>query len=155
MLLCVNSSVVFLRQGDPSERQGELNFSLEYDYATQTLKLKIIQVRALRFPSYTLNEKHVGKENSKLKAIHLAVQENRLYLYRLTPPFLRFATSLPSPFFPFPSGSSPLIPPWRQGARPPSPVSSYLPFLSRRFPLPLLQIEQSRMCRKRRRVRTT
>ncbi len=72
--------MVFLRQGDPSERQGELNFSLEYDYATQTLKLKIIQVRALHFPSYTLSEKHVGKENSKLKAIHLAVQENRLYL---------------------------------------------------------------------------
>jgi hypothetical protein len=35
---------MYTDQGDPSEKCGELNFSLEYDYATQTLKLKIIQV---------------------------------------------------------------------------------------------------------------
>ena len=35
---------MYIDQGDPSEKQGELNFSLDYDYASQTLKLKIIQV---------------------------------------------------------------------------------------------------------------
>jgi len=37
---------MYADQGDPSEKCGDLNFSLEYDYATQTLKLKIIQVSA-------------------------------------------------------------------------------------------------------------
>lgn len=31
--------------GDPTEKCGELNFALDYDFATQTLKLKMIQVR--------------------------------------------------------------------------------------------------------------
>ena len=31
-------------EGEPSERCGEINFGLEYDFGTQTLKLKIIQV---------------------------------------------------------------------------------------------------------------
>ena len=31
-------------QGEPSEKCGEINFSLDYDFNTQTLKLKIIQV---------------------------------------------------------------------------------------------------------------
>ena len=35
---------MYTDQGEPSEKCGDLNFSLEYDYATQTLKLKIIQV---------------------------------------------------------------------------------------------------------------
>ena len=35
---------MYLDQGDPSEKCGELNFGLEYDFATQTLKLKINQV---------------------------------------------------------------------------------------------------------------
>ena len=35
---------MYLDQGEPSEKCGELNFGLEYDFATQTLKLKIIQV---------------------------------------------------------------------------------------------------------------
>jgi hypothetical protein len=32
-------------QGEPSEKCGELNFGLDYDFSSQTLKLKIIQVR--------------------------------------------------------------------------------------------------------------
>ena len=36
---------MYLDQGEPSEKCGELNFGLEYDFATQTLKLKIIQVK--------------------------------------------------------------------------------------------------------------
>jgi len=36
---------MYLDQGDPSEKCGELNFGLEYDFATQTLKLKINQGR--------------------------------------------------------------------------------------------------------------
>ncbi len=35
---------MYTDQGDPSEKCGELNFSLDYDFATQTLKLKMIQV---------------------------------------------------------------------------------------------------------------
>ena len=35
---------MYLDQGEPSEKCGDLNFGLEYDFATQTLKLKIIQV---------------------------------------------------------------------------------------------------------------
>ena len=35
---------MYVNQGEPSEKCGELNFGLEYDFATQTLKLKIIQV---------------------------------------------------------------------------------------------------------------
>ena len=31
----------------PSERCGDINFSVEYEYPTQTLKLKIIQVTLL------------------------------------------------------------------------------------------------------------
>jgi len=38
---------MYLDQGEPSEKCGELNFGLEYDFATQTLKLKIIQARDL------------------------------------------------------------------------------------------------------------
>ena len=40
---------MYLDQGEPSEKCGELNFGLEYDFATQTLKLKIIQVRKSLF----------------------------------------------------------------------------------------------------------
>ena len=36
---------MYMDQGEPSEKCGELNFGLEYDFATQTLKLKIIQVK--------------------------------------------------------------------------------------------------------------
>jgi len=39
---------MYLDQGDPSEKCGELNFGLEYDFATQTLKLKINQGRDLK-----------------------------------------------------------------------------------------------------------
>jgi len=39
---------MYLEQGEPSEKCGELNFGLEFDYETQTLKLKIIQVRVYR-----------------------------------------------------------------------------------------------------------
>ena len=35
---------MYIETGDPSEKCGELNFSLDYDFATQTLKLKMIQV---------------------------------------------------------------------------------------------------------------
>ena len=35
---------MYVETGDPSEKCGELNFSLDYDFATQTLKLKMIQV---------------------------------------------------------------------------------------------------------------
>jgi len=38
---------MYLDQGEPSEKCGDLNFGLEYDFATQTLKLKIIQGRDL------------------------------------------------------------------------------------------------------------
>lgn len=34
-------------EGEPSERCGEINFGLEYDFGTQTLKLKIIQGKDL------------------------------------------------------------------------------------------------------------
>ena len=34
---------MYIETGDPSEKCGELNFSLDYDFATQTLKLKMIQ----------------------------------------------------------------------------------------------------------------
>jgi hypothetical protein len=37
---------MYTEQGDPSEKCGELNFALDYDFASQTLKLKMIQVRA-------------------------------------------------------------------------------------------------------------
>ena len=36
---------MYIETGDPTEKCGELNFSLDYDFATQTLKLKMIQVR--------------------------------------------------------------------------------------------------------------
>ena len=42
---------MYLDQGEPSEKCGELNFGLEYDFATQTLKLKIIQVKKKHFGS--------------------------------------------------------------------------------------------------------
>ena len=42
---------MYLDQGEPSEKCGELNFGLEYDFATQTLKLKIIQVKKNHFGS--------------------------------------------------------------------------------------------------------
>lgn len=35
---------MYTDMGEPTEKCGELNFGLEYDFATQTLKLKIIQV---------------------------------------------------------------------------------------------------------------
>ncbi len=35
---------MYLDQGEPSEKCGEIHFGLEYDFGTQTLKLKIIQV---------------------------------------------------------------------------------------------------------------
>ena len=35
---------MYMNDGEPSEKCGDLNFGLEYDFATQTLKLKIIQV---------------------------------------------------------------------------------------------------------------
>ena len=35
---------MYHEQGEPSEKCGEINFGLEYDFATQTLKLKMIQV---------------------------------------------------------------------------------------------------------------
>jgi hypothetical protein len=35
---------MYLDQGEPTEKCGELHFGLDYDFATQTLKLKIIQV---------------------------------------------------------------------------------------------------------------
>ena len=34
--------------GDSSEKCGEINFGLDYDFATQTLKLKIVQVSKTR-----------------------------------------------------------------------------------------------------------
>jgi hypothetical protein len=37
---------MYLDQGEPSEKCGELNFGLDYDFSTQTLKLKIIQVKS-------------------------------------------------------------------------------------------------------------
>ena len=37
--------------GEPSEKCGEINFSLDYDFQTQTLKLKIIQVKEILIPS--------------------------------------------------------------------------------------------------------
>ena len=36
---------MYINEGEPTEKCGDLNFGLEYDFATQTLKLKIIQVR--------------------------------------------------------------------------------------------------------------
>ena len=33
--------------GEPSEKCGDLNFNIEYEYPTQTLKLKIIQVQSV------------------------------------------------------------------------------------------------------------
>ncbi|XP_059080048.1 synaptotagmin-7-like isoform X2 [Tigriopus californicus] len=38
---------MYTDMGEPTEKCGELNFGLEYDFATQTLKLKIIQARDL------------------------------------------------------------------------------------------------------------
>jgi hypothetical protein len=38
--------ILLVCQGEPSEKCGEINFSLDYDFNTQTLKLKIIQVQA-------------------------------------------------------------------------------------------------------------
>jgi hypothetical protein len=35
---------MYIDQGEPSEKCGELNFALDYDFPTQTLKLKLIQV---------------------------------------------------------------------------------------------------------------
>ena len=35
---------MYMNDGEPSEKCGDLNFGLEYDFATQTLKLKIIRV---------------------------------------------------------------------------------------------------------------
>ena len=35
---------MYINEGEPTEKCGDLNFGLEYDFATQTLKLKIIQV---------------------------------------------------------------------------------------------------------------
>ena len=32
------------QQGEPSEKYGDINFGIDYDFPTQTLKLKIIQV---------------------------------------------------------------------------------------------------------------
>ena len=32
------------QQGEPSEKCGDINFGIDYDFTTQTLKLKIIQV---------------------------------------------------------------------------------------------------------------
>ena len=37
--------------GEPTEKCGELNFGLEYDYPTQTLKLKMIQVSPVKVHS--------------------------------------------------------------------------------------------------------
>ena len=36
--------------GEPSEKCGDINFNIEYEYPTQTLKLKIIQVHSLLTP---------------------------------------------------------------------------------------------------------
>ena len=45
---------MYIETGDPSEKCGELNFSLDYDFATQTLKLKMIQVtRGRELQKYT------------------------------------------------------------------------------------------------------
>ncbi|XP_023327507.1 synaptotagmin-2 [Eurytemora carolleeae] len=38
---------LYTDQGEPSEKCGDLNFSLDYDFNTQTLRLKIIQGRDL------------------------------------------------------------------------------------------------------------
>jgi len=35
---------MYLDQGEPTEKCGEIHFGLDYDFTTQTLKLKIIQV---------------------------------------------------------------------------------------------------------------
>ena len=37
-------SLYLVVQGEPSEKCGEINFSLDYDFNTQTLRLKLIQV---------------------------------------------------------------------------------------------------------------
>ena len=37
---------LYTDMGEPSERCGDINFGVEYEYPSQTLKLKIIQVRA-------------------------------------------------------------------------------------------------------------
>ena len=64
---------MYMDQGEPSEKCGELNFGLEYDFATQTLKLKIIQVKLFltfiqwlpfenrQCPVYVVN-KHFSRE---------------------------------------------------------------------------------------------
>ena len=39
---------MYIETGDPSEKCGELNFSLDYDFATQTLKLRLIQASQAR-----------------------------------------------------------------------------------------------------------
>lgn len=36
---------MYTDQGEPSEKCGEINFALDYDFPSQTLKLKLIQVR--------------------------------------------------------------------------------------------------------------
>ena len=35
--------------GEPSEKCGDINFNIEYEYPTQTLKLKIIQVKEIKY----------------------------------------------------------------------------------------------------------
>ena len=51
---------MYLDQGDPSEKCGELNFGLEYDFATQTLKLKINQVSTNSYFWYKQKGKNGG-----------------------------------------------------------------------------------------------
>ena len=52
--------------GEPSEKCGDLNFALEYDYTTQTLKLRIIQVaRQYSIMSYQNEDFWVQMEEKK------------------------------------------------------------------------------------------
>lgn len=38
---------MYVETGEPSEKCGEINFQLDYDFVSQTMKLKVIQGRDL------------------------------------------------------------------------------------------------------------